>query len=73
MLRAAADGTIVYANAAAGPLLRFLGCRLHGALPAPWRGMTAAVLDSAEQREIDFQHNGRIISFTVVPVCSEVG
>ena len=68
VLRVWADGTAMYANAASEPLLRGLGCKLGDALPPEWRELTADALRSGEKLEMDFEHEGRTLSFILVPV-----
>lgn len=68
VLRIARGGAILYANAAAGPLLASLGAGTTGPLPAEWQQLTADALQHGVRRQIDVAHEERIFSFFIVPV-----
>ena len=68
VLRAGADGTVLYANAAAEPLLDSLGSGVGKILPHEWNELNANALDGNSTRQTDIQHGGRTFSFEVVPV-----
>ncbi|MBC8869068.1 MAG: response regulator [Planctomycetes bacterium] len=68
VLRIARGGSILYANAAAGPLLASLCAGTTGPLPAEWQQLTADALQHGVRRQIDVAHEERIFSFFIVPV-----
>ena len=68
VLRISADGTALYANAAAEPLLDSQGSGIGKVLPAEWNELNADALGTNSKRQTDVQHDGRIFSFEVVPV-----
>ena len=68
VLRVGEAGTVLYANAAARPLLRELGSASDEAAPTEWRELTNEALRSRSDRQIDIEYNEKIISFILVPV-----
>jgi PAS domain S-box-containing protein len=70
VMRVAADGTLLYANAAAEPLLSEIGCGAGGVLSGECRKLNENALQSRSGRRIDVLHDGRIFAFLVVPVSS---
>jgi PAS domain S-box-containing protein len=70
VMRVAADGTLLYANAAAKPLLSEIGCGLGGVLSGECRELSENALGSDSSRRIDVAHDGRVFSLVVVPVSS---
>ncbi len=67
VLRIAKDGTVLFANSAARPLLeeRDVG----QAAPTYWKKLSADVLKSGKvKKNVELEHEGRILSFTAVPV-----
>ena len=68
VLRAGADGSLLYANAAAKQLLHARDEPAGKVLPDEWRELTADALRSGSTTRTDVEHNGRVFSFDVVPV-----
>jgi PAS domain S-box-containing protein len=69
VLRVAKDGTIMYANAASGPLLREWGSEIGRPAPADWRRVVTEVLETEIVRQdVEIRLDGRIFSFTLAPV-----
>ena len=71
VLKVALDGTILYANEAAAPLLNAWGCsegqRLDGRL---WE-LTADVFSSGKRKELEVECEEQIYSLCVAPIISE--
>jgi len=70
VLRVAAEGTLLYANAAAQPLLGEIGCHVGGVLSGKCREVNQNALQSGSSCRADISRDGRIFAFVVVPVCS---
>jgi len=68
VLRVAKDGTIIYANEAASPLLNVWGCQEGQPLPDGWRQFTLDVLSSGSSKDTDIEYENRILSLTFAPV-----
>ncbi|NQT20332.1 MAG: PAS domain S-box protein [Planctomycetes bacterium] len=68
VLRVAGDGTVLYANEAAMPLLRSRGSDVGKTAPAEWHQCILKALPSGRPEMIEVEHEGRIFSFAVVPV-----
>ena len=68
VLRVGADGTILYANSSASPLLRAKRSAVGKPAPRPWRQMIADVLESGSVQRMEVEHAGRIFAFRAVPV-----
>jgi PAS domain S-box-containing protein len=71
VLRIAADGTVIYANAGARSILAELGGGVDGTAPAAWRAMAAGALESQSAEVFEGRYLGRVFSFDVVPVLAE--
>ncbi len=69
VLRVARNGTLLYANAAAGPLLRSWGAQLGSALPASlWQQVTAALTDGAPaELEVACEDRAFALTWASVP------
>jgi PAS domain S-box-containing protein len=68
VLRVTQDGTVVYANQAASPLLDVWGCQDGQLLPDEWRRFAAGVLDSDSNAEREATIGNRTLSLTFAPV-----
>lgn len=68
VMRAAGDGTLSYANAAAAPLLEQWHCPIGGQLPEFLRRVLAKALEAGERQELDTRCGGRHFSFVLVPI-----
>ena len=67
VLRVSRDGSILYANAAGGALLRMWGCRQGDPLPEPERGIVAKAFSAGTPQGVDMECDGRAFAFVVVP------
>jgi PAS domain S-box-containing protein len=67
-LRAARDGTLLYANASSELLLQTWGCEVGGRLPDPWRSIVSESLSSGMNREIEVQCGNTVYSLALTPV-----
>jgi PAS domain S-box-containing protein len=68
VLRIAADGTLLYANAASEFLLAEWRCKVGQTAPESWRNAAAEVLVSGSARRVEADCAQRILSFMVTPV-----
>jgi len=68
VLRVAKDGTVIYANEAALPLLNVWGCQVDQTLPDDWRQFTSDVLSSGSSEDTEVECERRILSLTFAPV-----
>ncbi|HEY8505862.1 MAG TPA: ATP-binding protein [Gemmataceae bacterium] len=73
VLRVGRDGTVRYANAAAGPLLACWGGGVGRPLPEPWRGAARAAADAAAPREAEAEAGGRAYSLLFAPAPGKKG
>lgn len=71
VLRTAIDSSVLYANAAAGPLLTCSGGGIGDLAPREWRQLTTDAVVNDDRRQIDVVHGDRIFSFIIVPVSAE--
>ena len=71
VLRVARDGTILYANEGAAPLLAEWDRQVGQKLPDTWRQVTADILDSVGVRTVEIACDGRIFSLDFAPVAQE--
>jgi PAS domain S-box-containing protein len=67
VLRAAGDGTLLYANAAAMALLEGWHCSVGGRLPEPVCLALGRALEAGERRELETPWGERLLSFVLVP------
>ncbi len=68
VLRVAADGTVLYANAAAEPPLGSRESAVGKILPDEWNEVNTDALAANSTRQTDVEHLGKTFSFEVVPV-----
>lgn len=68
VVRVAADGRVIYANAVSGPVLEAWGTSPGGYLPQPWLDTIAQVLRSGQNQAIEIRCGERFITFTLAPV-----
>jgi PAS domain S-box-containing protein len=68
VLRVARDGTILYANQAAWPLLNLWGCQVNQLLPEYWYEFTLDVSSSGSSKETEVECGDRVFSLTFAPV-----
>ena len=68
VLRFAADGTLLYANPASGPLLKELKCGTGESAPKDWCRMFAEVLETNSPKEFEHECGGRTLSLVISPV-----
>ncbi|MHC4158468.1 MAG: PAS domain S-box protein, partial [Planctomycetota bacterium] len=68
VLRIAKDGTLLYANDAAGSLLAEWGCDVGRVVPEKWRKMVSEVFASNTGKKVEIEHADRIFSFMFAPV-----
>jgi signal transduction histidine kinase len=68
VMRFDADGKLLYANAAAAPLLSHTGSLPAADAPPEWRQVTAEALQSGANQRISVEDQGRVFSLVVVPV-----
>jgi PAS domain S-box-containing protein len=59
VLRIKPDGTLLYANPSAGPLMQYWGCRPGQKLPAEWVKLVADTMASGEWHETEVDCYGR--------------
>ncbi len=69
VLRVAGDGTILYANQAALPLLNVWGCQVGQLLPEYWCEFVLDVLSSGlSRKDVEVECQDRIFSLTFAPI-----
>ena len=68
VLRISGEGTVLYANEAAMPLLAAKGSTVDALAPEEWRRLITTVLASGIPQTIEVEHESRVFSFSVVPV-----
>lgn len=68
VLRIAADGTVLYSNAASAPLLKFWQCAESQTLPDAWRERIATLLETNEPRHFEIECDKRLYFATFVPI-----
>jgi PAS domain S-box-containing protein len=71
VLRAAGDGTIIYANEGSGTLLEWWGTREGRLLPAEYQNVVNEALDSGSGRRIEIDCNGRVFYLFFTPIVEE--
>jgi PAS domain S-box-containing protein len=67
VLRISQDGTLLYANPAAYPIIQAWNCRTGRAVPDLWHKTTTEVLSSDRNKRIEDRYDDKIFSFLVVP------
>lgn len=68
VMRATGDGTLLYANPAAAPLLEEWHCTTGGQLPGSVRRTLAIALEAGERQELEARCGERYLSFDLVPI-----
>jgi len=68
VLRISADGTVLYANAAAGRLLADWDCGLGQPAPEPWRQLARQTLQTGSPDVLEEAHRNITVLFAAVPV-----
>jgi PAS domain S-box-containing protein len=68
VLRVEQNGLILYANAAAGPLLAEWNCKVDDPLPLFWRQRVADSFASQTRTEMDAQCGARVFSIMTAPI-----
>ncbi|MBN1353046.1 MAG: PAS domain S-box protein [Candidatus Omnitrophica bacterium] len=67
-LRIAADGKLIYANAASLPLTVSWGTNIGDYVPDQWRHLIKEVLSSGLRENVEVECKGRVYSFIMVPL-----
>lgn len=70
VLRITKDGTVLYANEAAIPLLNDWGCRVGQSVPKQWRHLIRNTIDTDTRKNIELEYKGNVFSLIVIPVVS---
>jgi signal transduction histidine kinase len=70
VLRVAADGTLLYANNGARPLLTTWACAIGQQVPAEWGKHVAEVVASGSLREFEVDYGDRTFALALSPVAS---
>jgi len=70
VLRIAKDGTVLYANEAAIPLLNDWGCRVGRSAPEQWRHLIRNAVDTDTRKNIELKYKGKVFSLALIPVVS---
>ena len=68
VLRFLRDGTIVFANASAQPLLNLWGCEVGQRLPDDWVAIESEMLSSGANKEVEVNCSGRVYSVTLCDI-----
>jgi two-component system NtrC family sensor kinase len=71
VMRIAGDGTILYANKAALPLLSEWQCQVGQLLPEYWREFTLGVLRDDSRKDVEVNVGKKIFSLTFSPIAEE--
>ena len=72
VLRVNPEGVVLYANAAARPLLEEWHCLVGGGVPAHWRGVVAEAFAGLQPRSVDVRCGERIYALLIAPL-ADVG
>ncbi len=67
VLRAARDGTIIYANAACGDMMTLFGCRVGGKLPEHCKQITDKAFETGSMQNFIMPAGDKFFSFIAVP------
>ena len=70
VLRIDPDGTILYANPSAGPLMNYWGCELGQRLPEDWATLADEVIVSGERHRIEVECEGRSYTLDITQIQS---
>ena len=68
VLRVARDGTTLYANEAASPVLAAWGCQVNQVLPESWRAFAQQVFNSGSSEAAEVDCGDQVFSLTFAPV-----
>jgi PAS domain S-box-containing protein len=68
VLRVARDGTLLYANRAAGALLAEWQCHVGALVPEFVKLALTTALDSGKSRELEIRSGARDLSFMLIPI-----
>jgi PAS domain S-box-containing protein len=70
VLRAAQDGTVLYANAGSQSLLEFWGVQVRQKMPVEWQQLVSDALMQNKVQMAQVTCNGQTFSFTLAPIVS---
>ena len=68
VLRIEADGTVVYANVAGMPVLKFWQCQLNERIPEAWTKLLKKILDSGRNQEVEISTGNHDYLLTFAPI-----
>lgn len=68
ILRLQRDGTLIYANPSARPLLQLWGCEVGQRVPADWATLVADSIASGAGKEVEVACDQRVYSFILAPI-----
>jgi two-component system cell cycle sensor histidine kinase/response regulator CckA len=68
ILRLQPDGTLIYANPGARPLLQLWGCEVGQRVPADWARLVADSIASGAGKEVEVACDQRVYSFILGPI-----
>ncbi len=68
VLRLQRDGTLIYANPSARPLLQLWGCEVGQRVPADWATLVADSIASGAGKEVEAACDQRVYSFILAPI-----
>jgi len=68
VLRIRSDGTVLYGNAAAEPVLKEKGSSIGEAAPEEWRERVTRALKTGSTEAFELEHGDRVYSFRLAPV-----
>ena len=68
LLRFQRDGTLIYANPSARPLLQLCGCEVGQRMPADWARLVADSVASGARKEVEIACDQRVYSFVFAPI-----
>jgi len=68
VLRIAANGTVLYANRAAEPLLKARSSGAGSVAPEDWSSLVARALEANCEQDLEIEHHGRTFAFRIAPV-----
>ncbi len=67
-MRIAGDGILLYANNACESILQEWGCRKGEFVSNEWCGIVSEALDTGDEKIVERELTGRVLSFAVAPV-----
>jgi PAS domain S-box-containing protein len=71
IVRIGGNGTVLYANKAAGLLLQSLGGAVGSPVPTLWGNWVTQALATQTAQAIDVEHDGRVYALDVIPITEE--